>query len=130
MNFVVEHDQVVRLMDMKVEEMRPGFARVSMPFADKIKNGMGFAHGGAIFALADVAFGVAANEGSETCVVSLSTAIDFLASCSCGPLVAEANVIRSGGHIANFEVRVLDGKGQMIARASATGYRTKFPQNK
>ena len=57
-NLVIEKDQILRLMDMKVEEASPGYAKVSMPLADKVKNGMGMAHGGTIFSLADIAFGI------------------------------------------------------------------------
>ena len=75
-NPVVERDQLLRLMHMKVEEVRPGYAKISMPLADEVKNGMGFAHGGTIFTLADIAFGVAANENSQGFVVTLSTSIE------------------------------------------------------
>ena len=46
---------------MTIEEATREYARVSMPITENNKNGMGLAHGGAIFALADVAFGAAAN---------------------------------------------------------------------
>ena len=50
-----------------------------MPITQKVKNGMGIAHGGAIFTLADIAFGAACNSDARTGVVSLSTSIQFLA---------------------------------------------------
>ena len=67
---------------------------------------MGFAHGGAIFALADVAFGAAANAGRETGVVSLTSSIEFLRPGKVGPLAAEARVVREGNHILSYDVCV------------------------
>ena len=123
-NPVVERDQILRLMDMQVLELRPGYAKISMPLSDKVKNGMGFAHGGTIFSLADIAFGAAANEGCEQFVVTLSTSIEYLRPGAQGPLVAEAKVIRGGKRIQNYEVDVFDGTGALIARTMTSGYTT------
>ena len=76
--YVARHDRLVRHLQMRVETATPEFSRITMPLTENHKNGMGFAHGGAIFALADVAFGAAANAGRETGVVSLTSSIEFL----------------------------------------------------
>lgn len=77
-NYVAKHDKLMHYLQMTIESANPEFARVSMPLTENHRNGMGCAHGGAIFALADVAFGAAANAGKDTGVVSLSTTIEFL----------------------------------------------------
>ncbi|MCR5813335.1 MAG: PaaI family thioesterase [Desulfovibrio sp.] len=123
-NPVVERDQIMRLMDMQVLELKPGYAKITMPLSDKVKNGMGFAHGGTIFSLADIAFGAAANEGTEQFVVTLSTSIEYLRPGALGPLMAEAKVIRGGKKIQNYEVQVFDGAGELIARTMTSGYTT------
>ncbi|MCR4667167.1 MAG: PaaI family thioesterase [Desulfovibrio sp.] len=125
-NTVVEKDRIMRLMEMTAEEVRPGYARIRMPLKDDFKNGMGFAHGGTIFSLADIAFGAAANEGAESFVVTLSTSIEYLRPGAVGPLSAEATLIRGGKHIQNYEVKVFDGNGELIARTMACGYQTKL----
>ena len=125
-NTVAEKDQILRLMNMTIEEVRPGYAKVRMPLSDSVKNGMGYAHGGTIFSLADIAFGAAANEGAEYFVVTLTTTIEYLRAGAEGPLTAEANVIRSGKHIQNYEVRVFDGNGELIARTMTQGYTTRL----
>ena len=121
-NTVVAKDNVLRLMDMSVEEVRQGYAKVSMPLAKKVQNGMGLAHGGSIFSLADIAFGVAANEGSPYFVVTLNTSIEYLRPGSTGPLVAEARCIRSGKKIQHYEVNIYDGTGTLIARTMTSGF--------
>ena len=73
---------------MCIEEASREYARVTMPITENHKNGMGVAHGGAIFSLADVAFGCAANAGNEHGVVSLSTTIEYLRPGMVSPLKA------------------------------------------
>lgn len=114
---------------MTIEEVRPGYCRVRMPLHKEITNGLGYAHGGAIFSLADIAFGAAANDGSEHFVVSLSTSIEFLKPGLVGPIVAEAKVVRSGRHVQNYDVKIYDGNNELIARTIAQGYTTAIQCN-
>lgn len=123
-NYVKKHDKLMRHLDMTIEEATPEYAKVSMPLNECHKNGMGIAHGGAIFSLADVAFGAAANAGKEYSVVSLSTSIEYLRPGKIGPLTAEAFAVRNGKHIQNYEVKVFDASGEMIARCMASGFQT------
>ena len=126
-NYVAAHDKLVRHLQMTIESANRGYARVSMPLTENHKNGMGVAHGGAIFPLADVAFGAAANAGRENGVVSLSAAIEFLRPGKIGPLTAEARVVRDGQHVQNYDVQIFDGSGALIARTMATGFLTDVP---
>jgi acyl-CoA thioesterase len=48
-------------MGISVDELRPGYARASMTLAPWMVNVHGTAHGGMLFALADVAFAAASN---------------------------------------------------------------------
>ncbi|MDY0203275.1 MAG: PaaI family thioesterase [Desulfovibrio desulfuricans] len=123
-NYVAKHDKLMHYLQMTIESASPEFARVSMPLTENHRNGMGCAHGGAIFALADVAFGAAANAGKDTGVVSLSTTIEFLRPGKSGPLVAEAHVVRRGQRIQNYDIKVFDGSGDLIAQCMAAGYQT------
>lgn len=125
--YVARHDRLVRHLQMRMEAATPEFSRVIMPLTENHKNGMGFAHGGAIFALADVAFGAAANAGRETGVVSLTSSIEFLRPGKVGPLAAEARVVRAGNHVLSYDVCVFDGEGTLIARAMSTGFITDTP---
>ena len=60
---ITKWDNVYHLFNMKVEEASPEYSRVSMPIEPKACNGMGFVHGGVLFALGDIAFGAASNFG-------------------------------------------------------------------
>ncbi|MDD4701450.1 MAG: PaaI family thioesterase [Desulfovibrio sp.] len=123
-NYVKKHDKLVHYLQMDIETATPEYARVTMPLTENHKNGMGMAHGGAIFSLADVAFGAAANAGKDMGVVSLSTTIEFLRPGKTGPLVAEAHVVRNGQRIRSYTVKVFDGEGELIAQCMASGYQT------
>lgn len=126
-NYVAKHDKLVRFLGMKVESASPECARVSMPVLDHHRNGMGAVHGGALFALADAAFGAAANSDRKTGVVSLTSSIEFLRAALKGPLLAEARAVRIGGHIASYDVRVFDGEGILVAQCMCAGYATDIP---
>ncbi|MDR2819164.1 MAG: PaaI family thioesterase [Desulfovibrio sp.] len=126
-NYVEKHDKLMRYLGMSIDIARQGYAKVSMPLSENIKNGMGVAHGGAIFSLADVAFGAAVNAEAENCVVSLFTTIEFLRPGKTGPLTAEANVTRAGQHVQSYDVKVFDGSGELVAKCMASGFQTDIP---
>lgn len=123
-NYVAKHDKLVSFLGMTIEEVSPDYARVSMPVTENHKNGMGVAHGGAIFALADAAFGAAANADRQYGVVNLVSSIEFLRPGKKGPLIGEARIVREGGHIISYDVKILDGEKNLIARAITSGYVT------
>lgn len=126
-NYVAKYDKLVRFMGMKVEKVSPDYAKVSMPLTENHLNGMGAAHGGAIFALADVAFGAASNADRKSGVVNMTTSIEYLRPGKNGPLVAEARLIREGKHIVSYDVQIFDGEGNLIARTMTSGYVTNLP---
>lgn len=126
-NYVQKHDRLMRHLGMTIEVATPEHSRVTMPIAEHNRNGMGVAHGGAIFALADVAFGCAANAGRRCGVVSLNSTIEFLRPGTVSPLVAEAHVVRAGKRILNYDVQVRDSSGALVARCVCSGFQTDIP---
>ncbi|MDR2743765.1 MAG: PaaI family thioesterase [Desulfovibrio sp.] len=126
-NYVAKHDKLVRLLNITIKEVRKDYAKVTMPITGHHKNGMGIAHGGVIFSLADVAFGAAANADAKTVVVSLNTTIEFLRPGKTSHLTAEAKIVRSGQHIMSYDVEIFDSSGELIAKAMCTGFLTDIP---
>jgi len=83
-------DAASQAMGMTLEEVRPGYARMSMRVREDMVNGHAVCHGGYIFSLADSAFAFACNSYNRT---TLAQACDivFVASARAGDLlVAEA----------------------------------------
>ncbi len=96
-----------RLLGMTITDAHDGYARVTMDCAGKM-NPSGVAHGGAIFALADHAFGIASNCGS-THRVAVAVSIQYLVPAT-GTLVAEARQVADTGTYASFKVMVYAGE--------------------
>ncbi len=87
-----EESEFGRLMGMHITEARDGYARVEMDCAGKC-NPHGIAHGGAVFSLADHAFGIASNYGRDH-YTAVSVHIQYIAPAK-GRLVAIAERIAS-----------------------------------
>jgi len=100
------------LLGMQVTEAREGYARVTMPCTEK-NNAHGVAHGGAIFSLADHAFGIAANCGGID-RVAVSVHIQYLVPAT-GDLVAVANRVAENGKYSTYRVMVYDGERAVAA---------------
>jgi acyl-CoA thioesterase len=106
--------------DLRIEEVREDYARVSMLVRADMLNGHGFAHGGMIFALADSAFAYVCN-GANHASMAAQASIVFLDKVREGEtLIAEAvEVAREGrAGVTRVAVRAADGR----AVAEFTGY--------
>lgn len=124
--FIAERDTFARHLGIEITEAARGYARAVMPLDAHHRNGVGMAHGGAIFAVADLAFAVACNTRGKVSV-NLNTAISFLAPGRRGPLTAEAREISAASRVATYEIRVTDGEGTLIAICQATAYSKNQP---
>ena len=98
--------EFARLLGMEITEARDGYARVFMDCKGK-NNPRGVAHGGAVFALADQAFGIAANCGGGIPRVAVSIHIQYLAPAT-GTLVAIARRVEDNGTYSTFQVMVYE----------------------
>lgn len=99
------HSEFAQLLGMKITEAYDGYARVIMDCSGK-NNASGVAHGGAIFALADQAFGIAANSGAAN-RVAVSSHIQYIAPAT-GSLVAIAHRVADNGRYSVFRVMVYE----------------------
>ncbi|MEO7654613.1 MAG: hotdog fold thioesterase, partial [Sphingomicrobium sp.] len=89
-----------------IEEVRAGYARVSMLVRADMLNGHGIAHGGMIFALADSAFAYVCN-GANHASVAAQAGIIFLGKADLGEtLIAEAEEVAREGRAGVTRVSV------------------------
>ena len=106
--------------DLKLEEIREDYARVSMRVRADMLNGHGFAHGGMIFALADSAFAYVCN-GANHASMAAQASIVFLDKVREGEtLIAEATEVAREGRAGVTRVAVLADDGRKVAEF--TGY--------
>ena len=105
---------------IRIEEVRDGYARVSMKLRPDMLNGHGIAHGGMIFALADSAFAYVCN-GSNHATVAAQASIVFLGKAGAGEtLIAEATESAREGRAGVTRVSVTTDDGRAVAEF--TGY--------
>lgn len=123
-NFEVAHDHVIDYLGIEVECATREYARARMPLMRHHLNGFGVAHGGVICALADAVAGAASNANSPTAVMTMSFAINFIHPGKNGPLVAEARATHTGSHVTNYDVSIVDARGQIVAHAILSCYVT------
>jgi acyl-CoA thioesterase len=106
--------------DIRIEEVREDYARVSMVIRADMLNGHGLAHGGMIFALADSAFAYVCNGGNHASVAAQASIV-FLDKVREGEtLVAEAEEVARDGRAGVTRVAVRAGDGRTVAEF--TGY--------
>jgi acyl-CoA thioesterase len=111
--------EFARLLGMEIVEVSEGYSRVTMDCAGKLNPGC-VAHGGAIFSLADQAFGIAANCcGVHRVAVSVS--IQYIAPAK-GKLVAVARRVADNGTCDTYRVMVHEGE-RPVAEFTGVAFR-------
>lgn len=115
-----KNEPVASFLGMKLLELSPGFARVSMPMKPEYINFNGMVFGGIISAVADQAFAYATNSVINPNVATQFN-IHFIAAVKeTDKLTAECRVVKSGKRVCVSEIRVTDQSGKLIATASGT----------
>ncbi len=117
----IGHDRVAEHYDMKVESMEAGAAVLSMEIGEKHLNGNDTVQGGVTFALADVAFALAANSRGKA--VGANASITYCAAAKSGTLFARAREVSLSRKLGTYEVIVEDQNGKTIALFQALSYR-------
>jgi acyl-CoA thioesterase len=108
-------DEASRSLGMTLEEVRPGYARLSMPVTQNMLNAQKVCHGGMIFALADSSFGYACNSHNHRALAA-GGSIQFLAAVPLGELlVAECAETANAGRRGVYDARVTNRKGETVA---------------
>jgi acyl-CoA thioesterase len=114
-------EPVASFLDIKLEELEPGYAKVSASLKPEYENFHGVVFGGIIMAVADEAFAYAVNSLNYPTVASQFN-IHFLNAAEMKDgLIAEGRVLKMGRRAAVCEMTVSNGEGKLIAKASGTG---------
>jgi acyl-CoA thioesterase len=110
-----DRDVASQAMGMTLDEIRPGYARMSMTIRADMLNGHLTCHGGYVFALADSAFAFACNSHNFN-TVGAGCTIDYLAPGREGDvLTAEAIEQAVSGKSGIYDVKVTNQEGRMVA---------------
>ncbi len=109
-------DRATNGLGMSLEEVRAGYARISMTVRDDMVNGHNICHGGFIFALADSAFAFACNSRNLVTVAS-GARIDFIRSAHLGEaLYAVSTVVHQGKRSGIYDSVVYNQNDEIIAQ--------------
>jgi acyl-CoA thioesterase len=110
-----ERDPASQKLGMTLDQIRPGYARMSMRVREDMLNGHGTCHGGYIFMLADSAFAFACNSHNFN-AVGAGCSIDYLSPGREGDLLtAEAVEQALSGKTGVYDIVVSNQEGRKVA---------------
>ncbi|MDP2848658.1 MAG: hotdog fold thioesterase [Humidesulfovibrio sp.] len=123
--FFNNRDRLCMNLGIQVTDVSLGVATAAMTIEEKHLNGADVAQGGAIFTLADLAFGAAANSHG-TLALGVNASIAFTKAATCGSsLTAHARETAVSGPLATYVVEVKNEDGETIATFQGTAYRKR-----
>jgi uncharacterized protein (TIGR00369 family) len=113
---------IAHLIGFSLQKISRGRATIAFTAEERHANPMGTLHGGVLCDIADAAMGLAyasTLEEGET-FTTLELKINFMKPVWRARLQAEGHVVKGGRTVGLVECDVLDEKGSLVARASAT----------
>jgi len=122
--FFNSRDRLCRCLGIEVTDIGHGTASTRMTIEEKHLNGADVVQGGAIFTLADLAFGAACNSGG-TLALGVNMTIAFTKPGLAGTLTAHARETAAAGPLSTYVVEVKDEGGETIATFQGTAYRKR-----
>lgn len=116
------HNPYVQRQGIFVEEICPGYARVTKTIVPEDTNPLGVPHGGVYFTMADTASGSAmASYGYKA--VTMNASYNFFRSAGIGDcLTAEAREIKHGQTVCVFDIRITNQSGTLLGTGTFTFY--------
>ena len=118
-------DAASAALGMRLVELAPGEARVSMVVRPDMVNGHDLCHGGLVTTLADSAFAFACNAHNEVTVAS-GFDVNLLAAASLGDvLTARATELSKAGRTGVYDIAVVNQRGEAVAAFRGRSYSMK-----
>ncbi len=109
-------DVASQSMGITVDEVRPGYACVTMKVRADMLNGVGICHGGFLFLLADSAFSYACNSYNRV-TLAQNCDIDFLLAGKQGDVLsAIAEERKRGRRMGLYDVTISRSDGEVLAQ--------------
>jgi len=116
-------DQASQALGMRIAEVGPGRAELTMPVRADMLNGHAICHGGFIFLLADSTFAFACNSYNRN-TVAQGCSIDYLAPAHSGDVLHAVAAERSrSGRTGVYDIDVRNQEGRTVALFRGKSYR-------
>jgi acyl-CoA thioesterase len=124
-----EESPLYKLLGIKIEEVKDGFARLSMKAETKHMQMYGTVHGGVLATLADsaAAWAIFGKDNVKGNPVTVEMKINYLKPVCSGKVVAEARNVHEGSRIFVSDVEVRN-EGKLVAKSLVTYYMVKDDQ--
>jgi|SRR5581483_4445617 len=109
------------VLGLQIDEVRPDFCRMRLPFHPRLRTEGEVVHGGAIASLIDSAGVVAVWSNVPPGITRGATAsmtVNYLAAAEGVDLTADARVIRRGRSVVFVDIDVVSPSGERIAKGS------------
>lgn len=119
---LLSQDKFAAYNGIELLELSLGKAKAKMEIQPHHLNGFNIVHGGALFTLADFAFGAASNSHG-TMAVSINASISFIKPARQGTLIAEAKEIALHPKLGSYTVHIFDEQNEIIAIFQGMAYR-------
>ncbi len=114
-------DLYTKFLNVEIEEVKPGLARVKTIAPDHSVNFNGVVHGGFIFSVADIAFAYASNAAGKM-ALALDMCISYRKAAKAGEeIVAVAEEVHKSGKTALYRINVYANQ-ELCAVIQATVY--------
>lgn len=117
-----KNDHFAALTGTEIIEVKKGYCKAQLKIEKKHLNAANVVQGGAIFTLADFAFGAASNSHGQL-ALAINVNITFLKGVSEGTLYATATELDVPKKLGAYDVIITNEKDQIIARFNGLAYR-------
>lgn len=119
-----DEDTFSNSLGIKAERISDGEAETSLALTDKLLNFFGAGHGGAIYALADVAFSLACNADDDIKIaVALNSNINYIKKTNAGDILrAKAKVISKSRKTSITDIKIYNQNNEIIAKFEGLAY--------
>ncbi len=109
-------------LGIQVEQWAPDGVRLRLPFDERLTNGGGAYHGGALASLIDTTGAAAVWAGHDfdrgARAATISMTVNYVGATPYADLVAEARCVKRGRDLSFSEIRVSDPDGKPLATAT------------
>ena len=115
-------DKFARHLQAEIVKVEPEYAKTKLKIREELLNGLGFAHGGAIFSLIDYAFALASNNAKEN-GLAINATINFIKSAGLGEeIFAEVKQVSRSRRLGTYQGFVTNQNGDILAQFQAMAY--------
>lgn len=118
-------DRFAASCDMKITEIREGYAKAEVKVTERHLNAAGVCQGGVYFTLADLAFAAVMNSHGPI-TLGIQNSITFLKSAKEGDtLIAEAEELMNHHKLPFCEIRICNQQGELLCVVTGSAYRKR-----